>query len=42
MRDLKFLARLVFALTAIVLIMGATHKWDDAETEHVRVSMRNT
>jgi hypothetical protein len=42
MRDLKFLARLVFALTAIVLILGVTNKWDAAETEHVRVSMRNT
>jgi len=42
MRDLKFLARLIFALTAIVLIMAITQKWDDAETEHVRISMRNT
>ncbi|WP_454826072.1 hypothetical protein [Paraburkholderia xenovorans] len=42
MRDLQFLARLIFALTAIVLILGVVHNWDDAETEHVRVSMRNT
>lgn len=42
MRDIKFLARLVFAFTAIVLILGVTQKWDAAETAQVRASMRNT
>lgn len=39
MRDLKFLARLVFALSAIVLILGVTQKWDEAETQNVRAAM---
>jgi hypothetical protein len=42
MRDLKFLARLLFAFTAIVLILGVTQHWDAEETAHVRASMRNT
>jgi hypothetical protein len=42
MRDLKFCLRMTAALVAIVVILGIAQKWDDAETEHVRVSMRNT
>jgi hypothetical protein len=30
------------AFVAIVVILGIAQKWDDAQTEHVRVSMRNT
>lgn len=36
MRDVKFLARMVFAFTVIVVILSVTQKWDAAETEHVR------
>jgi hypothetical protein len=42
MRDLKFCLRMGAAFIAIVVILGIAQKWDDAETEHVRVSMRNT
>jgi hypothetical protein len=38
MRDLKFLARMVFAFAAIVLILGVTHHWDEAETRAVRAA----
>lgn len=41
MRDLKFLARMVFAFAAIVLVLGIAQKWDDTESMQVRVSMRN-
>ncbi|SDR47307.1 hypothetical protein [Paraburkholderia tuberum] len=42
MRDLKFCLRMCAAFGAIVLILGVAQKWDDAQTESVRVSMRNT
>ncbi|MCX4154962.1 MULTISPECIES: hypothetical protein [Paraburkholderia] len=42
MRDLKFLLRLCAAFVAIVLVLGLAQKWDDAQTEHVRASMRST
>jgi hypothetical protein len=42
MRDLKFCLRMCAAFVVIILILGITQKLDDAETEHVRVSMRNT
>jgi hypothetical protein len=42
MRDLKFCLRMCAAFVAIVVILGMAQKWDDAQTEHVRVSMRNT
>jgi hypothetical protein len=40
--DLKFCLRMCAAFVVIVLILGIAQKWDDTETEHVRVSMRNT
>lgn len=39
MRDLKFLARMVFAFTAIVLVLAVVQKWDEAETQTVRAAM---
>jgi hypothetical protein len=42
MRDFKFCLRMCAAFVAIVLILGIAQKWDDAQTEHIRVSMRNT
>jgi hypothetical protein len=42
MRDLKFCLRMVAAFIAIVVILGIAQKWDDADTEQVRASMRNT
>jgi hypothetical protein len=42
MRDLKFCLRMCAAFVVIILILGVTKKWDDADTKRVRVSMRNT
>jgi hypothetical protein len=42
MRDLKFFLRMCAAFIAIVLTLAIAQKWDGAETEHVRASMRNT
>jgi len=42
MRDLKFCLRMFAAFIAIVLVLGIAQKWDDADTDHVRASMRNT
>lgn len=42
MRDLKFGLRMCAAFIVIVITLGIAQKWDDAEAEHVRVSMRNT
>ncbi|WP_281291351.1 hypothetical protein [Paraburkholderia panacisoli] len=42
MRDLKFCLRMCAAFVAIMLILDIAQKWDDTETEHARVSMRNT
>jgi hypothetical protein len=42
MRDLKFVLRMCAAFIVIVLILGIAQKWDDADTERTRVSMRNT
>ncbi|SDI64689.1 hypothetical protein SAMN04487926_12126 [Paraburkholderia steynii] len=38
MRDLKFAARMVFALAAIVLILGIADKWDRADDLRIRAA----
>lgn len=40
MRDIKFCLRMLAAFAVILAILAIAQKWDNAETEQVRVSMR--
>jgi len=39
MRDFKLFVRMLAAFIAIVLVMGLAQKWDDADTQRIRISM---
>lgn len=42
METFKFGLRMCAAFVAIVLVLALAQKWDEAQTEQVRASMRNT